>query len=595
MTAENNTTQKRAAKPTQRATQRRTTKPTPPTKSKRNPKPKQPSLKAQREVLLSPFGERVVTSGTISKKARRKRLHEIISIARKYKVLRGLTPDKLVAMLEALGPTFVKAGQILSMRSDMLPPEFTTKLEELRANVTPMGFSVVKEVLESEYQKPLDTIFASINETPLGSASVAQVHQARLVSGEEVALKVQRPHVQETMAQDIEILRGVLRHLKRFMPQSQFMDFDSVIQELWESFIQETNFLQEAQNLREFRRDNEDIAYVDAPKPFDELCSTHVLVMQYIKGPTIADPDAIKKEGYDLTEIGEKLVENYTKQVLDDGFFHADPHPGNIMIAHNKIIFIDLGMMGHLSAFYRDVLKKMLHGVAEKNSSVLKEGLFDLSETSRPEDIDHGAFLADLDYIVERYGSANLADLNLGEFLIELIQLARRYGLELPGALTMVARGLITLEGVLNEFIPDVSMIDIIERHIQGSVDLAEEIKSEALALGIDSRAAIKGGLKALSQAGLITDMLTRGQLKVNMDFTNSENPIEDLNHIADRLTMGIIIAGLLIASSIIYFAGASVSIFGIPLLGFIGYAVSLILALIMAKDILVHRNKRKK
>lgn len=552
------------------------------------------SVKGNREVLLSPFGERVITSGDISDKARRKRLHEIIKIVRKYKIMHGLTPQNLVNMLEALGPTFVKAGQILSMRSDMLPPEFTKELEQLRANVTPMDFSVVKDVLEEEYKKPIKKVFKSIDPTPLGSASVAQVHRARLVTGEDVAIKVQRPRVRETMAQDIEILRNLLRHLKHFMPSGQFMDFDSVVQELWESFTQETDFLVEANNLEEFRRDNADIVYVTAPKPYKKYCTTHVLVMQYIEGPTIAQPKRIEKEGYDLTEIGEKLVENYSKQVLDDGFFHADPHPGNIMIAAKKIVFIDLGMMGRLSEFYRSVLKKMLMAVAQKDTASLKAGLLELSETANPEDMDHGSLLADLDYILDKYGSAILNDLNLGEFLTELIQLARRYGLEMPGALTMIARGLITLEGVLDEFIPDVSMIEIIEQHIQDTADPLQMIDKEIKSLGIDSEKALKGGLKALSQAGLVTDMLTRGQLKVNMDFANSENPVEDLSHLADRLTMGIIIAGLLIASSIIYFAGATVSILGIPLLGFIGYAIALILALIMAKDILGHRNKKR-
>lgn len=509
--------------------------------------------------------------------------------------MRGVTPQSLVAMLEAMGPTFVKAGQILSMRSDMLPLEFTQQLEQLRANVAPMDFSVVQEVLEKEYKKPLKDLFKTIDPKPLGSASVAQVHRATLLDGQEVAIKVQRPNVRVTMAQDIEILRSILRHAKHFMPTHQFLDFDSVVQELWESFIQETNFRQEAQNLREFRHDNADIAYVLAPRPYDALCTTHVLVMEYIKGPTIAEPKTIKAEGYDLTEIGEKLVENYAKQVLDDGFFHADPHPGNIMIADNKIVFIDLGMMGRLSDFYRSILKKMLVAVANKDTASLKNSLLELSETSRVEDMDHATFLAELDYIVEKYGLANLSELNLGGFLTEIISLAQRSGLKLPGALTMVARGLITLEGVLNEFIPDVSMVEIIEKHLQGETNLLSQIEKEAFALGVDSRKALKGSLKALSQAGLVTEMLTRGQLKVNMDFTNSKNPIEDLNHLADRLTMGIIIAGLLIASSIIYFAGATVSIFGIPLLGFIGYAISLVLALIMAKDVLGHRNKNRK
>lgn len=546
------------------------------------------------EVLLGIFGERTVSTGDLSRGARRKRLREIFGILRKYDVVKGLTPQKFVSMLEDLGPTFVKAGQILSMRSEILPEPFCKELEKLRTDVEPMTYTTVLEVLEHEYKKPVAELFEVIDEKPLGSASIAQVHRARLTTGQDVALKVQRPRVREVMGQDIEIMRTVVRHLSPFMGGDQFVDLKSVVSELWDSFNEETDFLVEAKNLQEYRSNNAEIRYMTAPKPYPELCTQHVLVMDYIDGISISDPRAIVSAGYDLTEIGTKLVDNYAKQVLDDGFFHADPHPGNVMVAHKKIVFIDWGMAGHLSSYYRSILRSMLLAVASHDSASLERGLIELSE-NHSLDIDHAALLAELDNILDTYGTMDLSDLDLGAFLSDLIGLARRYAIELPGAMTMIARGLVTLEGVIDEFLPGVSMIEIIEHHLKDTQDVQQMAAEELKELALQSRKALHGTLEALSQAGLVTDMLTRGELKMNLDFSGSQDPIEDLSHIADRLTMGIIIAGLLIGSSIVYFAGASFTIMGVPLLGFLGYLLAIGLSIYMVRDILKHDKKRRK
>lgn len=552
------------------------------------------SASGSQEVVIGLFGERVVGTGDLSARSRHRRLREIFAILRRYDILRGLTPQKLVAMLEDLGPTFVKAGQILSMRSEILPESFCRELEKLRTDVEPMTYDTVLEVLEHEYKKPVAELFEVIDEKPLGSASIAQVHRARLTTGQDVAIKVQRPRVREVMGQDIEIMRTVVRHLSPFMGGDQFVDLKSVVSELWDSFNEETDFLVEAKNLQEYRSNNAEIRYVTAPKPYPELCTQHVLVMDYIDGISISDPRAIVSAGYDLTEIGTKLVDNYAKQVLDDGFFHADPHPGNVMVAHKKIVFIDWGMAGHLSSYYRSILRSMLLAVASHDSASLERGLIELSE-NHSLDIDHAALLAELDNILDTYGTMDLSDLDLGAFLSDLIGLARRYAIELPGAMTMIARGLVTLEGVIDEFLPGVSMIEIIEHHLKDTQDVQQMAAEELKELALQSRKALHGTLVALSQAGLVTDMLTRGELKMNLDFSGSQDPIEDLSHIADRLTMGIIIAGLLIGSSIVYFAGASFTIMGVPLLGFLGYLLAIGLSIYMVRDILKHDKKRRK
>ena len=207
------------------------------------------------------------------------RLREVLAIASRYDIFHGLTPESFRHLLEELGPTFVKAGQILSMRSEILPQSFCEELAKLRTNVEPMDRDLLLETLRSEYDKPIEEIFDAIDDVPLGSASVAQVHKARLVGGELVAIKVQRPHVQEIMAQDISIMSSLAKRASRLMGDEQFLDLQSVVNELWQSFLEETDFLVEVRSLTEFRSNNADCKFVDCPMPYPKLCTEHVVVI----------------------------------------------------------------------------------------------------------------------------------------------------------------------------------------------------------------------------------------------------------------------------------------------------------------------------
>ncbi len=278
--------------------------------------------------------------------SRRRRMRQIVHVLRTSGAFKGeMTPEKLRGLFEALGPTFVKVGQILSMRSEILPQDYCDELAKLRAQVEPMSYDEVTAALEAEYGAPVCEVFAEFDRRPLGSASVAQVHRARLLTGEDVAVKVQRPGVRKTMANDVDILRQLCRHLGFIWKSNQIMDLNQMVDELWNTIVEETNFLVEARNLREFRELNAHCVYIECPKPYEELCTEHVVVMDYVEGIGLDRPDEAELlAGYDLEEIGVKLVDNYATQVLDDGFFHADPHPANILVSGGKIVYIDLGM-----------------------------------------------------------------------------------------------------------------------------------------------------------------------------------------------------------------------------------------------------------
>ncbi|WP_420838138.1 ABC1 kinase family protein [Bifidobacterium felsineum] len=530
----------------------------------------------------------------LTRRSKMKRLAQIVRIVNQFDALKGLTPVKMRLMCEALGPTFVKVGQILSMRSEILPQSFCDELAKLRADADPMPYATVLDVLSAEYGRPTSEIFEHIDLKPLGSASLAQVHRAKLKTGEDVAIKVQRPGVRETMAQDVAIMRSIAKAASKVMSNSQIVDLKGVVEELWDTFESETDFLVEARNLAEFKRFASRFKYMDCPTPYPELCTEHVVVMDYVDGISVSHAGELVAAGYDLKDIGTKLVDNYATQILDDGFFHADPHPGNIIIRGGQIVLIDLGMTGRLDAKTRAVMKDMIFAVAKQNSPDLADGLLRFAG-AEADPADYPSLLADLDVIVKEYGTVDLKDLDLAAFIAALTSLAQRHGIEVPSSITTVGRALVTLEGLLDEFIPDVNMIEIISQHIATSKTTSQAIKDELKDLGVESHVALHSALDAMSELNVAARMLTRGQLRMNMELVGSQEPFQLLSDMVNRLTMALIVVGLFIGSSIVYYAGMKPIIFGIPIVGFMGYVVAFVLGVWIVIDIYLKGRKAKK
>ncbi len=522
----------------------------------------------------------------LSRKTRTRRLKEIYSILRKHHFLRGFTPEVFRAVLEDLGPSFVKIGQTLSTRSEILPKAYCDELAKLQMECDPLPFEQILDAIDDIYGDRCSEVFSFIDSTPLGSASLAQVHKARLVSGETVAVKIQRPGVKATMAQDIDIMRTVARTASRFMKDEQMLDMREVVEELWATFLEETDFAREAANLQEFAQRNEQVAFIDCPKVYPELCSEYVLVMEYVDGIPILAVDRLRAAGYDLGEIGEKILDNYATQILDHGFFHADPHPGNLLIRNGKIVYIDLGIMGRLSARDRAGFGGIIQAVGMGNSKELKDALMSFAVSKDSAAIDHARFLADLDVLLNDYGSCDVADIDIGQFLNDVLQLTRSCKVTLPSSITSVSRGIVTLEGTIASFIPNENVISIINAHIQRTKDPAEELTAAMEDLALALRSSTRGALEASQYSGETLKMLTRGQLKVNMEVIGSEAPLSRLGVIMNRLTMGIIIAGLFIGSSMISLSTMEPRLLGVPILAFFGYLGAAILSVWVVVDI---------
>ena len=389
-------------------------------------------------------------------------------------------------------------------------------------------------------------------------------------------------------------MRTIARIAAKTMPSAQVVDLSGVVEDLWDTFEAETDFMIEARNLAEFKRFCEHYKYMDCPKPYSDLCTEHVVVMDYVEGISVSHPDELIEAGYDLKEIGTKLVDNYATQVLDEGFFHADPHPGNIMVRGGQIVLLDLGMTGRLNAKTRSVLKDMIFAVAKQDSPALADGLLRFAGAEADPE-DYPALLADLDVIVKEFGTVDLAELDIAAMLTALTQMAQRHGIEVPSTVTTVGRALVTLEGLLDEFIPDVNMIQIISDHIAASTSKKDFAKDEAKSLVIEGHQALHSLLAAANELKVASRMLTRGQLRVNMEMVGSQEPIHLLANMVNRLTMALIVVGLFIGSSIVYYAGIKPVIFGIPIVGFLGYVIAFVLSVWIVFDIYFKGRSNKK
>ncbi|WP_417133739.1 ABC1 kinase family protein [Rubneribacter badeniensis] len=522
----------------------------------------------------------------LSRKTRMRRLREIYAIVQKHHFLKGFSPEEFRAMLEDLGPSFVKIGQTLSTRSEILPKAYCDELAKLQTECDPLPFEQILAALDEIYGDARGDVFDAIDPTPLGSASLAQVHKARLATGETVAVKIQRPGVKATMAQDIDIMRMVARQASRFMKDEQMLDLRDVVEELWATFLEETDFAREAANLEEFARLNRDVAFIDCPKVYPELCGEYVLVMEYVDGIPIMAVDRLREAGYDLEEIGQKILDNYATQILDHGFFHADPHPGNLLIRNGKIVYIDLGIMGRLSPRDRAGFGGIIEAVGMESAAELKDALLSFAISKDNSVIDHTRFLADLDLLLSDYGSCDVADIDIGMFLNDILLLTRSCKVTLPASITSVSRGIVTLEGTIAPFIPNDNVVSIINAHIQRSKSVRGELAQAMEDLALSLRSSSKGMLDAARFSGEALKMLTRGQLKMNMEVLGSEAPLSKLAKIINRLTIGIIIAGLFIGSSMLSLSSMEPRLLGVPVLAFFGYLGAAILSVWVILDI---------
>lgn len=519
-----------------------------------------------------------VAEVTIKDKTSGKRMKEIRHILTKHHAFSGLTPEKAVIILEDLGPTYVKIGQIASNRSDLLPKEYCDAFEKLRADVPPMPFRTVVERIEASLDAPWQTAFSAIDEEPLGSASIAQVHKAALHDGTVVAVKVRRPGIVQQMAEDITLIKHVLAlaEFANIASGGLMLTLDDLVSELERTTAEELDFSIELENLERFHEETADQPGVTSPLPFPAYSTDSVLVMEFVAGALLDNKDELIARGEDLASIGERIAQSYVTQVIDKGFFHADPHPGNIMVNGGGIVWIDLGMTGSLTSAERAIVGDIFRGVAANDPFALKDALLNLAKADGP--VDHSMLLEQMGTMLATYAAVDLSDINIGMAFVDVIEILRTQNLSLPPSFTMLARGFLTLEGVLSDIAPAISIVDIVSTHVKKQMRSRAYVEGKVQDLIMSSAASAEAVTKLPAQLSNTLDMLDRGQLKVAMDMKLPRDMRGTLYQVASLLALALISAGLFVGSSIVCTTPMQPQVFGVPLLGALGYLGAFVL-----------------
>lgn len=520
----------------------------------------------------------------------RERLGEITAVLRKHHITRGVTPEKLRAILEELGPTYVKLGQIMSLHSDVLPQRYCDELMKLTSEVTPMPFETVEEVINRSYREDWHNIFSSIEKDTLGSASIAQVHRARLLDGTEVIVKVERKGIYDIMARDIGLLKRAVNLLPPVGGFKNVVDLEMVLDELWATAQEEMDFLKEAANMEEFTRNQQGIRYIRCPKLYHEYTTSRVLVMEYIGGCPVDDRVSLLADGYDLGEIGRKLVNNYVKQVMDDGFFHADPHPGNVKVMDGKIVWIDMGMMGRLSNRDRNLMARAVRAIAVGDIAVLEATILELGDIQGK--IDSGKLYGELRDLMDRYGNASMGSIDAVEFFKDTMEIMKNNHIKLPHGMTMLVRGLTQMQGVLLGISPDINMAEIAAGRLKEEMLQNFDFKTEAGKAGRRIYKAVGRSLDIPPLVKIALEEYLKGQARVHMELEATKEFSHLMRRLVRNVVMGLWVMALLISSSIICTTEMQPRLLGIPALGFFGYVLAFAICLYIFIRHWLTRNK---
>ena len=522
----------------------------------------------------------------------KRRLAQILAILKKHHLAKGIDPVKFRMILEDLGPTFVKIGQIMASRQDMFSQRYCRELVKLRDNVASMNVETVKSVIENEYHEKMSDVFLEFDEISLGSASIAQVHKATLKDGRQIVVKVQRPHIYEMMERDISLIRKAVKILKLNDVLGSVVDLNIVLDEFWHTAKEEMDFLNEAHYARKFSELHQDIQYVDAPQIIDEYSTSKVLVMEYIEGYEVDDRIHLKEAGYDLREIASKLAENYIKQIVDDGFFHADPHPGNLRIRDGKIVWIDFGMMGILNRADKDLMKDAVLAIGQNDTQKLVDVILTLGEHDNR--IDYALFYDNIETFMKHYVTVDLTDINLGDVVQEIFVIAHKHRISMPKGVSMLARGLVTIESTVMLIDPHISIIEIAANHVANHLSQHLDYQKELTSSLKNLYSASQHMLHIPAQLSDVMRMMMKGRLKINLDMMESSVPMNAINHMVNKLVVGIVSAGLLMASSLLCTTQMTPKVFGIPALGFIGYMTAVGLGIWLLLTVLKERKQKK-
>jgi len=499
------------------------------------------------------------------------------------------TWERVRRALEELGPTFIKFGQIMSLRPDLLPGPLLTELVRLQDEVAAVAFPEIKAAIEQSLGRPLPEVFALFEERPLAAASLAQVHRAVLREGEQVvAVKVRRPNIRQQVETDISIMEILARHLDKRLDTAGTYDLPGLVQEFKRSLRRELDFTHEARNLRIVLNNFAGNSEVRVPHVFEQYSSERLLTMELLVGRKLKDlpiGDLARRELLSRRGLAASI-----KQIFEDGFFHADPHPGNLLIMDNDVLgLVDWGIVGRLSQADRFELVDLISAIIDKDNEKTLDILLGLVSVPAV-DIDERRLLRDIGEVMDTYHSVPVARLSMGHLLMDINSLLRLHRLRIPADFALMLKALVTAEGTARQLYPELNVVEEAEPFFR---KLAKERwKPEA----IWRRTRRTVFMLARLQRHLpkhfrrLIEKLTVGEITLHLQHENLERLRATLENTTNRLTFGVIIGAMIIGSSMIITTGVEPLLFGYPALGIIGYLLSAILGIWLVVNIIRSR-----
>ena len=485
--------------------------------------------------------------------------------------------------LEELGPTFVKLGQLLSNRADVLPQELINELTGLQDRVHPLEWKSVRESLRRELGQDISNVFRELDETPAASASIAQVHRGVLHTGEEVAIKIQRPGIESIIETDLEIVAYVARLAERYLPASRYLGPTDLVKEFRKHLIRELDFARERQNMERFRISHRNRRGLHVPKTFARYSTGRLLIMEYVHGIKVSmlDTDEARRKlpDYDPAVVARRGADLMLEQILIHGFFHADPHPGNVMVLPGNVVcFLDFGLMGRLHEVERNHLAAAISGIVRRDGARVTDAILRLTRCNRA--MEYEELVEEVQDMVDDYLDRPLKEVNIAELFAELIRLVVNHGLQVPSSLLMVAKALLTIEGVGMNINPEFTLQPALEGVARQLV--IRQLRPERLSrVGMTALIEYANLLRDFpTEAGGLIRQLRSGQLTVGFRLRGLEPVRHTLDQIGYRLVFGFVVAAIMVSSALIIHAKLPPLWNDISLIGVVGFGIAGILGM---------------
>ncbi|WP_422699070.1 ABC1 kinase family protein [Enterococcus durans] len=580
----------------------------------------------------------------MSKSTSRSRLAEIIKIFIKYNVVPNFVqqknPEQVKTAFEELGPTFIKIGQMLSVRDDLLSTKFTKTFKTLQDSVPSDSYLTVKKTIESELDLLIEDIFEEFTKAPFASASMGQAHHAKLKNGDTVVVKVQHPNIAEEIMLDLQLFERALPLIK-YIPETSVVDLNGVLQEVRRSLTNELDFFKESKNGVLFYEKNDHWQEIRSPKIYEAFCSKKVIVMEAMPGEnlnhlmniTADEPPLI--EGYENQQlkqnIAKLLVENFMKQVFDDGFFHADPHPGNILfhlltpdeLSHNQttetkkrqkefhsisvtatsrvtrqaapytLNYIDFGMMGQLSLTLRQRLTEAVIALYTKDNYRIEKAVLRLCQQEGS--FDESNFHQELATFLEQYTDSPIEEIEIQEVFTQIVVICHQNNLQFDRDITLLLKAFSTLEGVIRVLDPEMSLMEIATPFAQNYFFTHLEIEETLKKTGLDLLSGLKTAPKLPQQLHHLLEIWTSGQGKVNLEIKKQEDLLSRIENMVNRIVFGVILAALIVGASLLVQAAPDDRLNVISILGICTYAIAALVIIFLAIDSLIQLYKKRK